>query len=233
MHYKTAYVLLTHDFAFGLTTPRYFEVAFKQLGGQIVGEDNYKILTGDFSAQIAKIKALNPQPDVIEQSGFVPDPPTFVKQLRAAGVMTPVIGTDGSDSPLLLSVGGSQVEGYVFSTHAFPTPGSPVETFYTKYTAKYGHAPESSFTALGYDLSQNLAAALHAAQSTDPKALLNALNNLQNVQGATGTSTYKGRNRIPLKDAYIVQVKNGKLALVFDKIIDPSLIPAPNSVSTG
>jgi branched-chain amino acid transport system substrate-binding protein len=232
-HYKTAYVLLTHDFAFGLTTPRYFEVAFKKLGGQIVGEDNYKILTGDFSAQVAKIKAMSPQPDVIQQSGFVPDPPTFVKQLRAAGVTTPVIGTDGSDSPILIQVGGPQVEGYTISTHAFPTPGSSVEKFYAKYQAKYGHAPESSFTAVGYDLSQNLAAALHAAQSTSPNAMLSAINNLENVQGATGTSTYKGRDRIPLKNCSLVQVKNGQMTLVKNEVVDPKLIPAPNSVSAA
>lgn len=231
--YRTAYVLETHDFAFGLTTPRYFAKAFEQLGGKIVGKDTYKILSGDFSAQIAKIKRLSPQPDVIEQSGFVPDPPTFLKQLRAAGVNTPVIGTDGSDSPLLLKVGGRQAEGYVFTTHAFPTANDSTKKFYADYEAKYDNPPESSFAAVGYDLSQIIAAALEKAGSTDPTKLRDAINELENVQGATGPITYKDRERIPLKNVALVQVKNGKLELLKYYIPDPELIPDPTSVPTS
>jgi branched-chain amino acid transport system substrate-binding protein len=231
--YRTAYVLETHDFAFGLTTPRYFELAFKQLGGKIVGKDTYKILTGDFSAQIAKIKRMNPQPDVIEISSIVPDPPTFIKQLRAAGVQTPVIGTDGSDSPLLLEVGGRQVEGFVFTTHAFPTATDSTKKFYAAYETKYGNPPESAFAAVGYDLSKIIAAALEKAGSTDPTELRDAINELENVEGATGPITYKGRDRIPLKNVALVQVKNGKLELLKYYIPDPELIPAPDSVSTS
>jgi branched-chain amino acid transport system substrate-binding protein len=231
--YKTAYVLETHDFAFGLTTPRYFAEAFQQLGGKIVGKDTYKILTGDFSAQIAKIKSLSPQPDVIQQSGFVPDPPTFVKQLRAAGVKTPVIGTDGSDSPLLLKVGGPQVEGYVFSTHAFPTANDSTKKFWADYTKKYGHSPESSFAAVGYDLSKIIAAALEETGSTDPKELRDAINELVDVQGATGPITYKDRERVPLKNVALVQVQDGTLKLLKYYRPDPELIPEPTSVSTS
>jgi branched-chain amino acid transport system substrate-binding protein len=231
--YRNAYVLETHDFAFGLTTPRYFAKAFEQLGGKIVGKDTYKILTGDFSAQIAKIKSLDPQPDVIQQSGFVPDPPTFVKQLRAAGVDTPVIGTDGSDSPLLMEVGGQQVEGYVFTTHAFPTANDSTKKFYADYEAKYGKPPESSFAAVGYDLSKIIAAAVEEAGSTDPTELRDAINELVDVQGATGPITYKDRNRIPLKNVALVQVKDGKLELLKYYIPDPELIPEPDSVPTS
>jgi branched-chain amino acid transport system substrate-binding protein len=228
--YRNAYVMVTHDFSFGLTTPRYFAKAFEALGGKVVAEDNFKILSGDFSAQIAKIRNLNPAPDVIEMSGFVPDPPTFVKQLRAAGVNIPVLGTDGSDSPILLQVGGSQVEGFVFSTHAFPVAGSSVATFYEKYKAEYGTDPESSFTAVGYDLSQVIAAGVTLAKSTDPKALIDAFNNLENVQGATGPITYKGRTRVPLKAVALVKVENGKLTLIKSYVPDPALIPAPSSI---
>ena len=49
------------------------------------------------------------------------------------------------------------------------------------------------------------------AGSTDPKKVRDAIDSLENVKGATGTITYKGQNRIPLKTVYLVTVKDGQV----------------------
>ena len=42
----------------------------------------YQIGAGDYSAQVTKIAAMDPAPDVIFTPMFIPDTPVFLKQLR-------------------------------------------------------------------------------------------------------------------------------------------------------
>ena len=42
-----------------------------------------------------------------------------VKQMRQAGLTQPIVGGDGYDTPLLLSVGGKAANDVYFSTHAY------------------------------------------------------------------------------------------------------------------
>src|SRR5207244_13461638 len=55
----------------------------------------------------------------------------------------------------------------------------------------FGKPPESLQTALGYDMVIVIAAAVKAAGSFEGTAVAAALNNLENVQGATGLISYK------------------------------------------
>ena len=80
---------------------------------------------------------------------------------------------------------------------------------------------------MGYDLSKVLEAAVMAAGSTEPKALRDALANLEDVQGATSAITYKGTNGMPVREVSLVRVKDGGRELVAQPTPDPDLIPAP------
>ncbi len=64
--------------------------------------------------------------------------------------------------------------------------------------------PTAVFAATGYDLIKVVEAGVIAADSTDPAKVRDAIDNLENVQGATGTISYKGQTRIPLKTVYLV-----------------------------
>ncbi len=200
---------------------------FTAKGGSIIGEGTFKLGAQDFSAEVTKIKSLSPQPDVIQTSAWIPDAPTFVKQLRAAGVQTPVIGADALDSPELISAGGASVEGIVFSTHGFPTPGSALEAFYRDYQTKYGQAADTVFIGVGADAIAIIEAAVTQAGSIDPAKVRDAMDNLQDVQGFTGPITFKGQSRIPLKQVSLVTVKDGKLALVKQVVPAATEVPAP------
>jgi branched-chain amino acid transport system substrate-binding protein len=137
------------------------------------------------------------------------------------------VSIDGVDSVDTLTAGGPAVEGLVFTTHGFPVAGSSMEKFWADYKAKYNADPESVFAATGYDLVKVIEAAVKKAGSTDPKKVRDAINELENVQGATGMITYKGANRIPIKEVYLVTVKNGKFEFI-EKVTPPaSLIPPP------
>jgi branched-chain amino acid transport system substrate-binding protein len=223
--YQNAYILYSPDTQY-TTLPLYFADVFQQLGGNLTGEGIYKLGQQDFSAEVTKIQALEPPPDVIMTSAYEPDFPAFLRQLRVAGVTTPVIGSDGIDSPTTFSLGEIS-EGVVFTTAGHPTPGSPLEAFNQKFEEKYGQPSETVFNAIGYDLIKVIEAAVLAAGSVDPVALQQAIMNLEDVQGATSKITYKGTTGMPVRQVSLVRVNNGERELVGQPSPDAALIPPP------
>jgi branched-chain amino acid transport system substrate-binding protein len=221
---KTVYTVASPDLSYTAMLPVFFAQVFEKGGGKEVGTDNFTIGQPDFSAQVTKIAGLDPQPDCIYVPMFPPDIGIFLKQLRAAGVTSQVIGADGYDIQALLDLAGKDAEGVVFSTHGFPTPGTRVGDWVKGYTEWKGKAPESSaLGGLGCDNIYVVKAAVEAAGSLDPKAIGDALANLENVQVTTGVLTYKGTDGVPLKTVTIATVKDGKFAFVEELI--PKYVP--------
>ena len=224
--YKTAYILTSPDTAYTLRLPEYFAEVFKAKGGTVLGEGSYTMGAQDFSAEVTKIKALDPQPDVIMTAAYEPDFPAFLKALRGAGVTAPVLGSDGIDSPTTTGL-GAIADGIVHTTAGFPTEGSKLGDFYAKFTAATGAAPETVYVATGYEIPYILDAAVRAAGSVDGPALRDALANLKDVDGLTGKITYAGTNRMPSRDITLVRIMDGKRTPILTATPDPAEVPAP------
>ena len=223
--FKSAYILYSPDTQY-TTMPLYFEDVFKKLGGKIAGKTEYKMEQQNFSSEVTKIKALKPQPDVIMTSAYEPDFPVFIRQLRAAGITSQVIGSDGIDSPTTFSL-GKAAEGLVFTTAGHAMSGNSLEIFNKKYETVYGRPSETVFNAIGYDLVKVIEAAVKACGSTDGAKIKDAVASLENVQGATGLITYKGTQGMPLRQVALIRVTNGKRELIEMKAPDADLVPAP------
>jgi branched-chain amino acid transport system substrate-binding protein len=224
--YRNAYLLRSPDIEY-TQMPLYFKEAFEKLGGKVIGESIYQLSQPDFSAEVTKIKAMNPQPDVIVTSAFEPDWPAFMRQLRGAGVKIPMVCGDGIDSPTTFALPPELIEGVVFTSSGFAAPGSPMAAYQDKYKAKYGKAPESIMDALGYDLAKIIEAAVIKADSVDPQKIRDALADLTDVQGATAVISYKGGNGTPTRPVNVLRIVNGARTLVSQKAPDPAIIPAP------
>lgn len=224
--YKTAYILTSPDSAYTLKLPQYFGQVFTAKGGTLLGEGTFSMGQQDFSAEVTKIAAMDPKPDVIMTSAYEPDFPAFIRQLRGAGVTTPILGSDGIDSPTTFGL-GELVEGVVFSTAGFATEGSPLAAFNEKYKAKTGAVPDTIYIANGYDLGKVIEAAVTKADSLDPKAIRDAIASLENVQGVTGPITYAGTMGMPLRSVALVRIVTGERALVRQGMPAPEEIPAP------
>jgi branched-chain amino acid transport system substrate-binding protein len=224
--FKTVYTLTSPDLSYTARLPEFFSDAFAHGGGKTIGDDAFTIGQQDFAAQVTKIQALDPQPDVIYTGMFPPDIGVFVKQLRAAGVKAPLYGADGCDQQPLIDLAGKDANGIVFTTHGFPTPGSRFADFMTGLTEFQGKPPEApALAALGGDTIDVIKAAVEQAGSTDPKAIADALAQLKDVQVISGTITYAGTNGVPSKTVSIVEVENGKF--VFKEAFTPAYIPTP------
>jgi branched-chain amino acid transport system substrate-binding protein len=223
--YKTVYTLTSPDLSYTARLPEFFTETFENGGGTSVGNDNFSIGQQDFAAQVTKIAALNPAPDCIYTGMFPPDLGVFVKQLRAAGVKSVLIGADGVDQQAFIDFAGKDAEGVVFSTHGFPTEGSKFQAFVEGMTAA-GKTPDApALGSLGGDIIDVIKAAVEKAGSIEPAALAKALEELENVPVINGTITYKGTNGVPQKTVFIAGIEDGKFVLE-DQFI-PAFIPEP------
>jgi branched-chain amino acid transport system substrate-binding protein len=224
---KKVYMLSDNSTEYTTLLARYFKQAYKNAGGHVLGESFYKSGDKSFTAQITKIKAQSTKPDALYIAAMPDDIGLVVKQLRQSGVMQPVVGGDGYDTPLLLSVGGPAANDVYYSTHAFmstdSTPG--IQKFYAAYQKAYGKAPDNAFAALGYDTLGLVADAIQRAGSASPDAIRQALAATQGYQGVTGSISFRPGVRVPDKTVSIIGVKDQKLMLAAE--VKPKWVPKP------
>jgi len=223
--YKNALILISRDTPYTEKLPLYFAKVFEAKGGKIAATVEFKMGQQDFSAEVTKIKGVSPAPDVIMTSAYEPDFPAFIKQLRSAGIKTPVLGSDGIDSPTTLGL-GEVAEGVVFSNAGYPADGSSLAKFNADFKAYFKQDPSAVYTATGYDVVKVIEAAIKAdGDKLDGPSIRDAIDNLENVQVATGIITYKGMNRVPLRVVALNRIVNGQKTLVEDIVPNGADVP--------
>lgn len=201
------------DFTKALST--FFKERVEQKDGTIVAEDSFMIGDTDFSAQIARLAALDPAPDAVFISAIPGEAGLTVKQIREAGINIPIVSGDGFDTQLVSTVPGPDLANDVwFSTHTYLADERPeVGQFIDDYTAEYGHAPENSFAPLGYDAVKLLANAITRAESAEPAAIRDALQATRDFPAVTGTISYTRDSMVPPKPISIISVQGGAFSV--------------------
>lgn len=208
---QTAYMLVDQAYDFTTALASFFKERWEAGGGEIVLEDIYQSGDIDFSAQIARVKELDPQPDVLFISAVPNEAGITTLQFREAGLNQPILSGDGFDTPLIGEVAGDLATDVYYSTHAsLDNPDPKVVNFVSAYEAAYGNPPENAFAALGYDMMNLIADAIERAGADDPAAIRDALAGTQDFQAVTGTITYPEGQRKPAKSVTIIQVQNGE-----------------------
>ena len=198
------------DYSVGLAEE--FKKVVEAAGLTIVNNEGYNEDDKDFSALAAKIKAGQPElvfvPDYYNKVGIL------VGQLKTAGVEATFLGGDGWDG--VLANYAKEAEGCYYLTHfsTADTSEAAVE-FVNAYREKYNSEP-SSFAALGYDAGQVIVEAVKKAGSTEPAAIVKALNEME-FQGITGLLQFDENGNPKNKDVTVIKVVDGK-AVVETKI---------------
>jgi branched-chain amino acid transport system substrate-binding protein len=224
---KTVYLLWDTSNIYTTLLAAYFKQSFAKDGGTIVHEDTYKADNPVIATQIANLTSASSKPDALYVAALPDEIGVIVKQLRAAGISQPIVGGDGYDTPLLLSVAGAAADNVYFTTHAYMAEdgSAPIKTFYAAYKTAYGKAPENAFAGLGYDAIGLVAQAIAAAGSSEPARIRAALAAIHGFAGVTGTVSYHPGSRIPDKSVSIIAVKDGKLHLA--ESLTPAWVPEP------
>jgi len=190
-----------------------FKDAFVKAGGTIVDEESYNSGDTQFSGQLTKVKAANP--DVIFMSGYFNETGPLARQARDQGIGmdVPLLGGDGWDSREILNSGGAAILGSFFCNHYNNKETRPeVTDFLKKWKAKYGTEPGTTMGALGYDGTMLTLQSLKAAKGPDSKDLIDALENTENFPGVSGSISLKGMGGSPHKRALVVELtKDGQV----------------------
>jgi branched-chain amino acid transport system substrate-binding protein len=141
--WKTAYLLLDNLIEYNKSVCYGFELGFKAAGGKIVGQDTFKNDDASIAGQITRLKAVNPAPDVIELCSFPPGGASAVRQIRAAGIKTPIATDNAMDGTYWLGAVPDLSDFYYSSLGSVvggdPRPG--INELRDKYIAKYQDPP--------------------------------------------------------------------------------------------
>ncbi|MEW5934431.1 MAG: ABC transporter substrate-binding protein [Bacillota bacterium] len=184
-----------------------FRRTFEAEGGTIVAYESYTTGDKDFSSQLTKIKAA--EPEVLFLPNYYQEIPLQIQQAKKLGYTGKFLGSDSWGFADLLKLGGQDVEGCFFSTHYAPDIATPeARKFIEAYKAKYQKTPDD-VAALTYDSFGLFFQAIKAAGKVDREALREALANLKQYKGVTGQLEFRGTGD-PVKTAVIIQIKGGQ-----------------------
>ncbi len=213
---KKAAVLYDASNDYSKGTAEVFRDAFRRMGGQVAAFESYGKDDVDFSAVLTKVKASGADvlflPDYYNKVGLI------AKQVQEKGLKVGLVGPDGWDSPDLVKIAGSAIEGGYFSNHYSPDDRRPeVVAWVRKYKARFGQVPDALGT-LAYDGTNLLLEAIRKAGSDDPRKIRDALASLKGFNGVTGKATLD-RNGDSIKSAAIVKIEGGRQKFV--KMVNP------------
>ncbi len=210
---KTAYVLTDNSMSYTTNLSDYFINHFEELGGEIVLQDYFSSGDYDDAAQIARYQALGEEAGILFMATGPDDASTVIEQFRSAGVTGPMISGDGWDTDLWGVAGDLANENCFVCTHfSADDESEAVQGFLSAYEEKYGTAPENAFAALGYDTAYLIAKAIeNCGDDVTPAAIRDALENMKDFPGITGTISYSAETHVPDKTVVVCQAEDGML----------------------
>ena len=135
---KNAYLLWDKGWSIPRCWASISKTALPSWAARIALEDQYDDKATDFSAQIAKVKALPKQPDFYYVAAMPYNIGTVVKQFRDAGITGPIVGGDGYDDPSWIQADGTAADNVFFTTHALNDPSNPNPAYKKFYDGVQG-----------------------------------------------------------------------------------------------
>jgi branched-chain amino acid transport system substrate-binding protein len=200
--FKTAFIMFDqgNDYVRGLA--EFFEKAFVEAGGTVVGKESYTKTDTDFSAILTKVAESNAE--VL----FVPDYYNIINlvgaQAKEKGVTAVMMGGDGWDSA---DLDVNAADGGFYSNHYDPGDTRPiVQSWIANYQKKYSSVPDALAT-LGYDATSLMIAAIAKAGADDPVKVAAAMEALE-FDAVSGKVTFDAQHN-PIKGAVVISVKDG------------------------
>ena len=227
--WQTAFVVTDTFLEYTISLGDYFSQQMESLGGTVLGRVNYEHDSNDFSSQLAALQALDPLPDVLYISSYMPDLALLIRTVREAGIDVPIMGGDSyDDSALFAALGPEYGNNIFFVTHSWMRSEASQEMarVLDLYQEKYSAAADTAFVATGWDAVMVLAQAMNEAGSTDGAAVAQAMEKMDFVL-LTGkldwSSAAEGHE--PDKEAALVALQNGEPSFIgWGR---PETVPAP------
>jgi branched-chain amino acid transport system substrate-binding protein len=188
-----------------------FEAAWESLGNELVGKDVFMNQDPSISAQIARIKSS--EPEVIFMCTLPPGGASAVRQIRAAGIDTPILANVGMTGDFWLDAVPNLTDFWN------PTPMSifgddprpDVQEFAAAYEKEYGEPVPQAYAIFGYGVIEQWAIAVERAGTTDTKAVVAELEKFDGEPIILGPTSYTNELHIQVQRPLLIeQIIDGK-----------------------
>jgi branched-chain amino acid transport system substrate-binding protein len=147
------------------------------------------------------------------------------------GIVVPLVGGDGWDSPRLYEIGGDALVGDFFSSHFSADDPDPLVRRFVEDYRRFFNATPDAFAATAYDAARILLDACARSPSLERAALRDALAATQNFPGVTGLVTFNAE-RDAVKPLVIVRIGEHGVHAVEQRITPAQLAPPATPTPT-
>ncbi|MBV9065074.1 MAG: ABC transporter substrate-binding protein [Methylobacteriaceae bacterium] len=202
---KKVAVMYGNDDAFTKSGYDVMKGALEKLGIETLTTETFGSKDTDFSAQLTKIKSLNP--DAIVVSALVEAGSGILLGKKALGFpeKVRVIGGNGLNAPKVMEIAGDAANGTLVGTPWFVGKSDPAsEKFVDAYKAKYNMEPDQ-FAAQAYDTLFIVAKAINDAGAAEPEKIKDALGKVK-YTGVMGPFSFTA-NRDPAETSGVVVIE--------------------------
>lgn len=214
---KRRAALLSISNATGEFGAKVFTKVFEQAGGQVVASEKHEPEATDFTAQLTKIRAANP--DVIHAQTLVDELPIIVRQIRQLGMDAQITTYTLGESEVLLQKAGRQAEGMLYTSFAPPYDEPKVAQFQKDLTRSLGRPPNAfPYCVYYYDAPWIVARCaeylLERKQEYTGENVRAAITDVKTFQTPLLGKTEFDPDGLILKPVTIKQIKDGKFVAV-------------------
>jgi branched-chain amino acid transport system substrate-binding protein len=226
---KNAYLLRDTSLEYSKAYCQYFTERFEELGGQIVGSEDFANEDESIASQISNLRSASPEPEVIAYCSYPPGGASGLRQIRGAGIDTPIVSDTAFDGDFWVNAVPDLSEFY------YPTPGSIFgddedprwQEFVKEYEKATGEKPaNANYPGSGYTALELWKAAVEKADSLETDKVLPILEELNEQPTLNGPTTYKPDQHMALgRPMAIMQIQNGQNEFV--ERVTPKKVPQP------
>ncbi len=210
-------VVVLYDNADDLTVSGYrtFVEELQKNGVQIADAITFGREESDFSAQLTKARAANPQAIVV--SALAREGALLLVQGRKLGITVPFIGGNGFNDPYIITRAGAAAEGLIVGTAWVPGVPSVVNLkFYGAYKDTYKREP-NLFAAQAYAGAQLVGEAIRRSKltggediGTQRTRITTALKTIKNFETPLGRISITDTRDVNQFRTYVAVVSGGR-----------------------
>jgi branched-chain amino acid transport system substrate-binding protein len=212
--WRKPYILTDTINSYPKTVSTSFATRWKELSGSgVAGQDLFLNSDASIATQISRIRSTNP--DVILMSSFPPGGASAIKQIRAAGINTPIVTDQAFDGISWIAAvpNLSNVYDPNLVSNQGHDPSAAVNAFFAEFKKTTGKAAIlAAYPVMGYSQIQVMAKGMEVAKSTSGVKAAAAIAKLHNFAALIGPTSYdwKKNCNVPADRPFVVsQITNG------------------------
>lgn len=214
--WRNAYLLLDPTIEYDKAVCGGFKTRWQKLGGKLLGEDTFKQDDASIASQITRVQQVDSRNkiDFMMVCSYDGGAVSAIRQIRAAGIETPLGGGDSMDGDYWAK-GIPHLNDHYTGTYgsAFGDDPRPRYNEFMDRVAKYngGQRLPTSFGITGYSVIEAFVLAIQRAGSIDSTKVLAEMNKFKNEDLTVGPTTYTPELHINLtRPQAIMGIKDGK-----------------------